>query len=111
MRKLQVTTTQRMDSDPMLSGAVHAAGPNERRHNMMGKKQLLALFGCSLVGWTIAQGTLALLPVYAVGLGAPPASTGTYLSLAFLALTLGTLATGWLADTFQHRRVLIKLAG
>jgi MFS family permease len=78
---------------------------------MIGKKQLFALFGCGLVGWTIAQGTLALLPLYAVRLGADPASTGTYLSLAFLALTLGTLAAGWLADTFQRRRALIILAG
>jgi len=68
---------------------------------MIGKRQLFALFSCSLVGWTIAQGTLAVLPLYAVQLGADPASIGTYLSLAFLGLTLGTLAAGWLADTFQ----------
>ncbi len=78
---------------------------------MIGKKQLFALFACSLVGWTIAQGTLALLPLYAVRLGADPASIGTYLSLAFLALTLGTLASGWLADTFQRRKALIIVAG
>ena len=78
---------------------------------MIGKQQLFALFGCSLVGWTIAQGTLAVLPLYAVRLGADPASTGTYLSFAFLALTLGTLAAGWLADTLQRRRALILLAG
>jgi MFS family permease len=78
---------------------------------MMGKKQLFALFGCSFIGWTIAQGTLAVLPIYAVRLGADPASTGTYLSFAFLALTLGTLAAGWLADTFQRRKALIIFAG
>jgi len=78
---------------------------------MIGKKQLFALFACSLVGWTIAQGTLALLPLYAVRLGADPASIGTYLSLAFLALTLGTLASGWLADTLQRRKALIIVAG
>ena len=78
---------------------------------MMGKKQLFALFICSLASWTIVQGTMALLPVYAVRLGAAPASTGTYLSLAFLALTLGTLATGWLADKFQRRKALVILAG
>jgi MFS family permease len=78
---------------------------------MIHKKQLFALFGCGLVSWTIVQGTIALLPVYAVRLGADPASIGTFLSLAFLAVTLGTLAAGWLADKFQRRKVLIILAG
>src|SRR5262245_9430066 len=78
---------------------------------MMRKKQLLALFGCSLVSWTIIQGTMALLPVYAVRLGADPASIGTFLSLTFLALTLGTLAAGWLADRFQRRKAMVVLAG
>ena len=63
---------------------------------MISRKQLFALFGCSLVSWTIVQGTMALLPVYAIRLGADPASIGSFLSLAFLAVTLGTLAAGWL---------------
>lgn len=78
---------------------------------MMSKKQLSALFVCSLVTWTIIQGTIALLPVYAVRLGAEPASIGMYLSLTFLALTLGTLATGWLADKLQRRKAMVVLAG
>ena len=78
---------------------------------MMSKKQLSALFVCGLVTWTIIQGTMALLPVYAVRLGAEPASIGMYLALAFLALTLGTLVTGWLADKFQRRKAMVVLAG
>jgi MFS family permease len=78
---------------------------------MISKKQLFALFGCTLVSWTIIQGTIALLPVYAVRLGADPGSTGIFLSLAFLAVTLGTLAAGWLADKFQRCKALIMLAG
>ena len=74
---------------------------------MMEKKQLAALFACGLVGWTIAQGTLALLPVYAVRLGADPAWAGYYLALAFVAVTLGTLAAGWLSDRFQRRKALL----
>jgi MFS family permease len=54
---------------------------------------------------------MALLPVYAVRLGADPASIGSFLSLAFLAVTMGTLAAGWLADKFQRRKILIVLAG
>jgi MFS family permease len=77
----------------------------------MAKKQLIALFVCSLVGWTVVQGLIALLPVYAVRLGADPASTGSYLALAFGALTVGNAAAGWLSDKWQQRKVLLIVAG
>jgi MFS family permease len=77
----------------------------------MEKKQLAALFAGGLVAWTLAQGLLALLPVYAVRLGADPASAGNYLALAFFALTMGTLVAGWLSDRVQRRRLLIVVAG
>ncbi len=77
----------------------------------MDRKQLIALFACSLIGWTVAQGTLPLLPVYAVRLGADPALAGNYLALAFGALTVGTVAAGWLSDRFQRRKVLLVIAG
>jgi MFS family permease len=67
----------------------------------MEKKQFVALFAGGLVGWTLVQGLLALLPVYAVRLGADPANAGNYLAVAFLALTMGTLVTGWLSDRSQ----------
>ncbi len=73
----------------------------------MGKKQLFALFLSSLAMWTIAQGILALLPVYAVRLGADPALIGNYLAFDFFTLTLGTVAAGWLSDRFQHRNTLL----
>ncbi len=77
----------------------------------MGKKQLITLFiGCLLI-WTLAQGSLALLPVYAVRLGADPGLIGDYLALAFLALTMGTVAAGWLSDKFQSRKLLLVLTG
>jgi MFS family permease len=77
----------------------------------MEKKQFVALFAGGLVGWTLVQGLLALLPVYAVRLGADPANAGNYLAVAFLALTMGTLVTGWLSDRSQRRRLLIVVAG
>ncbi len=77
----------------------------------MDKKQLIALFACSLTGWVITQGLLALLPMYAVQLGADPASAGNYLALAFAALTAGTVLAGWLADRFQRRKTLLVVAG
>jgi MFS family permease len=78
---------------------------------MMTKKQLLALFTCSLVGWTILLSILNLLPVYAVQLGADEALAGHLLALAFAALTAGTLLAGWLSDKFQRRKSMLILAG
>jgi MFS family permease len=78
---------------------------------MMTKKQLIALFSCSLVGWTILLSTLNLLPIYAVHLGADQALAGNLLALAFTALTVGTLLAGWLSDKLQHRKSMLILAG
>src|SRR5882724_2873129 len=85
--------------------------PRQKANQMISNKQIAALFFCGLVAWIITQGLLALLPVYAVQLGADPASIGYYLSLAFAALVAGTFAAGWLSDRFQMRKVLLIVAG
>ena len=72
----------------------------------MSKKQLFALFVCSLIPWTAGNGLLPLLPVYATQLGAAPAVTGYYLSFSYLALATGTIVTGWLSDKLQRRKTL-----
>ena len=80
----------------------------------MSKKQLALLFICSLVPWTIGNGILPLLPIYAIQLGANPAAAGYYLSFAFLSLAAGTSFAGWLSDKLQRRKLLIiilKLTG
>jgi MFS family permease len=77
----------------------------------MPKKQLLALFLCSLVGWTILQSILNLLPVYAVQLGADQALAGNFLALAFVAITVGTLVAGWISDKLQRRKSMLIMAG
>jgi MFS family permease len=77
----------------------------------MTKKQLIALFACSLVGWTILLSILNLLPVYAVHLGADEALAGNLLAFAFAALSAGTLLAGWLSDRFQRRKSMLILAG
>ena len=77
----------------------------------MTKKQLIALFSCSLVGWTILLSILNLLPVYAVQLGADETLAGNLLALAFTALTAGTLLAGWLSDKLQRRKSILILAG
>jgi len=77
----------------------------------MSKKQLTLLFMCGLVPWTIGNGILPLLPVYATKLGANPAAAGFYLSFAFLSLAAGTSLAGWLSDKLQRRKLLIIIAG
>ena len=95
-----------------MAGTVHWTVCEHRRLlKSMSRKQLAALFACGLIGWIVAQGTLALLPVYAVRLGADPALAGNYLALAFGALTVGTVAAGWLSDRFQRRKLMLVVSG
>ena len=77
----------------------------------IGKKQLVALFFSSLVGWTILQSILNLLPLYAVQVGAGRALAGNFLALVFVAITLGTLSAGWASDKYQRRKSMLILAG
>ncbi len=77
----------------------------------MSKKQMFSLFFCSLVPWTIGNGLLPILPIYALKLGANSAVAGYYLSFAFLSLAVGTIIAGWLSDKFQYRKLLIIIAG
>lgn len=76
----------------------------------MSKRQLAALFVCSLVPWVIGNGLLPLLPVYARQIGASPALVGYYLSISYMALAIGTMVAGWLSDRFQKRKRLILIA-
>ena len=75
----------------------------------MDRKQLIALFICNLVPFFVGNTLLPLLPVYVRQLGADPASTGIYLSLAFASLAVGTLFAGWLSSRYQIRKLLVIL--
>jgi MFS family permease len=77
----------------------------------MSKKQIVFLFICSLVPWTIGTGLLPILPIYALNLGANSAVAGFYVSFAFFSLTVGTIIAGWLSDKLQYRKLLIIIAG
>jgi MFS family permease len=77
----------------------------------MSKKQLLVLFLCSLVPWTIGNGIAPLLPMQAAGLGASQSVAGYCLSLSHLAMAVGTVCAGWLSDRFGHRKVPAIVAG
>jgi MFS family permease len=77
----------------------------------MSRKQLLLLFFGCLVPWTVGNGLMPLLPVYALQFGASQAVTGYYLAFAFLALAAGTFFAGWLTDKLQRRKILLFLSG
>jgi len=77
----------------------------------MSKKQILALFVCSLVPWTVGNGLVPLLPVYATQLGADPAAAGYYLAFSYFALAVGAVSAGWLSDRLQRRKMPLIVAG
>ncbi|MBA3873169.1 MAG: MFS transporter [Anaerolineae bacterium] len=77
----------------------------------MAKKQLIALFMCSLTTFTVGGGLIPLLPIYATRLGADPVLTGYYLALAFLALSISSIFAGWLSNHLQKRKLLLIIAG
>ena len=77
----------------------------------MSRKQLLLLFVGALVPWTVGNGLIPLLPIYALQLGASQAVAGYYFSFVFMTLTAGTLFAGWLSDRFQCRKLLLILSG
>ena len=77
----------------------------------MSNKQVLALFLCMVVPYTIGNGITPLLSVHATDLGASRAVAGYCLSFCQLALAMGTLAAGWLSDRPQHRKMLIMMGG
>ena len=78
------------------------AGPGPSPSRIEGR-QLLALFGYSLVVWALGNGVLPLLPVFALDLGATKFTTGLYLASSYAAIAAGTLVAGWISDRFGHR--------
>jgi MFS family permease len=75
------------------------------------RRQLLVLFLCSLVPWTIGNGIAPLLPLQAAGLGATQAMAGYCLSLSHLAMAVGTVSAGWLPDRLRRRKIPALVAG
>jgi MFS family permease len=75
----------------------------------MNRKQLAALFVCSLVTFSAGNALMAFLPVYALRLGANEVGAGVYLSLSFAALSVGMLMSGWLSNRFQRRKLTLIL--
>ena len=78
---------------------------------IINRKQLIALFICSLVTWSIGYGLIPLLPIYAEQLGANAAISGYYLSFVYLGITLGAFSAGWISDGFHRRKLPIIVSG
>src|SRR5688572_11804777 len=76
----------------------------------MNKRQLLLL--CLCIGLINFEGTITvrLLPVYAIRLGADPTTTGLFVAFAFLTVTLGNIAGGWLSDRIGIRKPILLLS-
>ena len=72
----------------------------------MSKKQLSLLFVCSLVPWTMASGYMPILPIYLLRFGITQVEAGYFISICFGFLAVGTFFAGWLADRFQHRKLM-----
>jgi MFS family permease len=77
----------------------------------MSKKYLAGPFLCSFAAWAVGNGTIALLPLYAIERGASAAGSGLFLAFAFGCLALGTFAPGLLPKRFAQRRVLLAASG
>lgn len=74
------------------------------------KKQLAALFMCSLVPWLVGNGLLPLLPVYAEQLGADSLVAGLYLAVVYLMIAMGALSAGWVSESRLGRKIPIIFA-
>lgn len=65
--------------------------------NVVGNKQVLVLFVCSVVILFAGLGLFPLLPLYTAGFGATRATTSFYMSAIFASFAGGSMLTGWLA--------------
>jgi MFS family permease len=77
----------------------------------VGKAYLVGPFVCAFATWTVGNGTVALLPLYAIERGASETGSGLFLAFAFGCLALGTFAPGLLPKDFSHRRALLAASG
>ncbi|HMQ32248.1 MAG TPA: MFS transporter, partial [Chloroflexaceae bacterium] len=73
--------------------------------------RLWVLFVCNLCLWSMGNGLLPLLPVYALERGATPASAGAALACAYAAVAGSNWLAGALAGALRSRRRLLVAAG
>jgi|GEM_PF-6288739 len=62
---------------------------------MISKRQIAALFVCSMIPYLMGNAQISLLPLYLQRLGADPSSNGMSLAVIELALAAGTFSNRW----------------
>ena len=73
-------------------------------------RQLAAIFCNRLFPAIYGNALISLIPIYtSENLEASESALGVFLSIGFAALTAGTIAGGWLSDTFGHRKRFLWL--
>lgn len=72
---------------------------------------LRVLFLCNLCLWSMGNGLLPLLPVYALERGATPATAGAALACAYGAVALSNLLASALAGVLRSRKRLLVAGG
>jgi MFS family permease len=73
---------------------------------VVGNRQLLLLFVCSVVILFAGMGLFPLLPLYAAQFGATRATTGFYIASLFASFAAGSMLTGWLVRRLSPRLVM-----
>lgn len=76
----------------------------------MERKQLAALFLCSLNYYTVGAAVMSLLPLYMQDLGATTGELGLSLAIAFAALAVSSYGSGWLSRRFRQHKPFMLLA-
>jgi DHA1 family tetracycline resistance protein-like MFS transporter len=78
---------------------------------MISKRQIAALFVCSMIPYLMGNAQISLLPLYLQRLGADPSSNGLSLAVIELALAAGTFSSGWIANRVgRHKQILAGAA-
>ncbi len=72
---------------------------------------MIGLSICYLAVFTMGNGFLPLMPIYAQALGGTREIAGFYIAFAFLCVSMGALLGGRLSDVTWHRRFLLAAAG
>jgi MFS family permease len=77
----------------------------------MTRKTMLGLSLCYLAVFTMGNGFLPLMPIYAEKLGATEEIAGFYLAFAFLCVSAGALLGGRVSDLVRNRRLVLAAVG
>ena len=77
----------------------------------MHRKYLVGPFICTLACWTLGNGLMPLLPLYAIDRGASQTVSGLFFAFTFLCLALGTMTAGTLSKALGQRKLLLIASG